>query len=428
MPNKKLTFKMNFSILFLFLFVCGTYACVGNNPTQLSALKDLYTSTSGSSWKFPTGTSGSVWLSTNDYCSWQGVMCDGSCNYVTVLELSGVGMKGNLPSSFANLNGLQVIDFSHNSVNGTLPENILSVFSSLQTLNIYSTLVGGSLNGANGACTPTLQNVDFDLSHILDFDFSQCKGLQSIITGNRYGALNFPISSSTSQPQCYFPNLIEANLDNTFGVSNFFNLSCFCTSPMLEYLSADGNLLQGQIPNCLSSLSKLQYLSLSGNSFSSLQPNIGYNSLEILDLSHNKLSLNFQSLYFPVLVKGDFNHNAIYGTPYLNIGPLVEILDLSFNLFSGDFPYTVVVPEYLQLVDMRQNPNMHATGIAFGPLYSIMVQDVYQPSPYNAMFCAALSKSVAPYGKFPLSIYVSRTYYVNTQYYTAACGTIAYAS
>ena len=425
---------MNFSILFLFLFVSGTYACVGNNPTQLSALKDLYTSTSGSSWKFPTGTSGNVWLSTNDYCTWQGVMCDSACNYVTVLELSSVGMKGNLPSSFGNLNGLQVIDFSINNVNGSLPTNILTVFSSLQTLNIYSTDIFGSINGANGGCTPTLQNVNIRYTSNSGFDFSQCKGLQSITAGaynagaGGVRALNFPISSSTTQSQCYFPNLVYVFFDDTFSNSNIFNISCFCSTPMLEYLSANANVFSGQIPNCLSSLPKLQYLSLVFNSFTSFQTNNGYPSLEILDVSYNKLSLNFQTLYFPVLVKGNFNNNAIYGTPYLNIGPLVEILDLSLNLFSGDFPYNIIVPDYLQLVDMRQNPGMHATGYSFSPMYSIMVQDINQPSPYNIMFCSALTKTVAPYGRTgTITIYVSRTYYVNTQYYTAACGTIIYA-
>jgi hypothetical protein len=422
---------MNFSILFLFLFISGTYACVGNNPTQLSALKDLYTSTSGSSWKFPAGTSGSVWLSTNDYCSWQGIVCDSACNYVTVLELSGVGMKGNLPSSFAELNGLQVIDFSHNSINGTLPTNVLSVFGSLQTLNIYSTDIFGSLNGANGACTPTFQNVNIRMSNIASFDFSQCKGLKIVTTGAAGPrALNFPISYSTSQDQCYFPNLVEITLDDTFSATatSYFNLSCFCSSPMLEYLSANSNSLQGQIPNCLSALPKLQFLSLVFNSFTSFQTNNGYPSLEILDVSYNKLSLNFQTLYFPVLVKGIFNHNQIYGTPYLNVSPLLEILDLSTNFLTGDFPYTVVVPDYLQLVDMRQNPGMHATGISFGPIYSIMVSEVSPPSPYNVIFCSALAKTVAPYGKFALSVYVSSTYYANTQYYTAACGTIMYAN
>lgn len=416
---------MKYILLFTFLLLntYSVYACVGSNPTQLSALKDLYVATSGSNWKFPAGTIGNAWLSNNDYCSWQGVRCDGTCNNVISLVLSGVGMKGYLPASFSNLNGLNNLRIDNNNyLNGTLPENILTSFASLSTLAIDYTSFYGTLSGLNGGCTPTLQYINFGYTSLSYFDISNCKGLVTIIAGSMDTVIqNFPISNSEEDSFCLFPNLDYVSIDSLIRVSGYFNLSCFCNSPKLQYLSSQSNRLMGEVPNCLGKLTYLKEMSLYGNLFNMIHSDSSsYISLQVLDVSLNKLSVNFESLYFPALVKGIFNNNLIYGTPFLNVGQYLEILDLSSNSFSGDFPYPTNVPKYLQLVDMRRNPNMHSLTNYFTPSTDILTTDI-QNNPVNPLFCSALISLVPPQRQFQVVIYVSSTYYVGTPYYSNNC-------
>lgn len=409
-------------------------ACTGNNPTQLSALQDLYSSTSGKNWNFRSSVSGSAWESNSDYCSWKGVGCDASCSYVTTLVLDDVGMKGVLPFSFSSLTGIQTLVLSNNPyLNGSLPTSILTLFSSLKMLSIYGSSIGGTITGANGGCTPSLQNLNIGNTGISGYDFSQCKGLQTIVMEGTFFHYNFPISTSTSSSQCNFPSLTYVDFENAFrlnlgdpsSASNYFNVSCFCQSPLLEYLDLAGNYLGGMLPDCLSTLPNLQYLLAGSNSYTSFRTNGGYKKLTVLDLGGNVISEDFSTLSFQSLVKGVFTSNKFYGTPFLNISPLLEVLYIDGNNFSGDFPNPTAVPPFLQFVDARKNPGMSYTKYYFDFATDILVTDLQSSSSPTPIFCTALQSSPPKQkGPFVVTIYVSSTYYLNTPYYTTSCATV----
>lgn len=417
--------NLPFSLLLLLVFHFGnTYACVGNNPTQLSALQDLYASTSGIKWIFPPTSVGNNWESSSDYCSWKNVVCDSSCNYIQQLNLSGVGMRGPLPSSLSNLFMIQILDFSHNGyLNGTLPALILTNFDNLVTLNVGYTSLTGYVNGMNGGCTPSLTNVNLDfIHHLSGYDFSQCKGLRTISMDSLYSpTFYFPTSSAASP--CYFPNLISVNIDEAFlppGISgnNVTDISCFCSSPLLEYLSAGGNYITGDIPDCLSTLENLKYFSVAGNKYTSFKTNGGYKNLAVVDLSEGMITEEFSTLYFPSLIKGIFSNNQFYGTPFLNISPVLEILTIDNNNFSGDFPNPTIAPFPLQVVDARNNLKMTYTNYYFRPSDQIVSVESLNGV---AVFCAALNSLVPTQSAFTMIIYVSSSYYKGSSYYSTAC-------
>lgn len=415
---------MKILLILLAFFTTSTLACVGTNPTQLSALQDLYSSTSGKYWHFASGTNN--WIVGTDYCSWNGVMCDANCNYVTSLMLPSANMKGTLPSSLGNLIGLQTLDLSGNGyLNGTLPTNILTSFSQLETLKIDMTSIGGYINGVNGGCTPYLQNLAIGESRfLLGYDFSQCKGLRSISLNQGFFHYNFPISSSTSLSTCNFPSLITADFSNAF-VTNYFSLSCFCQSPLLETLLAgSAGLVGGAVPQCLSALPNLQYLVIGGNNFTSFGTYNGYKALQVVEMTYNSISVDLSTLYFPSLIKGIFSQNKIYGAPFLNISPVLEILFIDDNNISGDFPNPTIYPPFLQLVDARLNPQLVYKNGYFRPTSTIYTTDLSTSPPFSSsVLCNAL-RSYDINRQYQATIYVSPTYYIGTSLYASYCMTI----
>lgn len=423
----------NFVIISTLLCFCAytATACTGNNPTQLSALQDLYSSTSGKNWNFRSSVSGSAWESNSDYCSWKGVGCDASCSYVTTLVLDDVGMKGMLPFSFSSLTGIQTLVLSNNPyLNGSLPTSILTLFSSLEMLSIYATSIGGVVSGSNSGCTLSLKNLNIGVSRLSGYDFSQCKSLQTIAMQNANYHYNFPVSTSTSSSQCNFPSLTYVDFSSGLSIqpgdpsftSNYFNVSCFCQSPMLEYLDVSSIGFSGMLPDCLSTLANLQYLLAGGNSYTSFRTNGGYKKLSVLDLSTNLISEDFSTLSFQSLVKGVFTNNKFYGTPFLSISPLLEVLFIDNNNFSGDFPYPTAVPQLLQFVDARKNPGMTYTNYYFVPASGILISDIQYPPNPAPTFCLALTNGAI--SMFPITIYVSSSYYTNTPYYTSSCAIV----
>lgn len=346
------------------------------------------------------------------------------------MNLGGVNMIGQLPSSFAVFVGLTYLDLSGNgNLNGTIPVNMLTSFTYLAYLYVGGTQLSGMLSGAGGACTPNLQYLDIATgggTQLSGFDLSQCKGLTSISIGfglnGRFA--NFPISSSSSP--CSFPYLTYVQMNGVLMLQTSFNLTCFCSSTNLAYMDISGNALPGAIPSCISTLPKLQTFIAQENAFTGITFSGNYPNLNILDVSNNKIVQDFSTLHFPALVKGIFDYNQFYGAPYLNIGPLVEVLSMRNNNFVGDFSNPSVVPQYLQAVDMRGNSKMLYTNIYFSPNRSVMTGDIVSGTVHSYTLCSALSNFQPPQPQYQIVILVSPSYYAGTPYEKGSCIVLNY--
>ena len=131
------------------------------------------------------------------------------------MELGSKRLVGKICGSLAGLNQLRVLNFSHNFLQGSLPDELFSL-PNVEIIDINNNAFVGSINN---------------------------KGMCTISTKIR--VLNFSDN--------YFSGGVPKDLAN-------------CTS--LQHLSFDENILSGSLPESLFQLKNLSKLNLQGNSLS----------------------------------------------------------------------------------------------------------------------------------------------------------------
>jgi hypothetical protein len=99
---------------------------------ELDALKDLYDSTRGDNWAWPTGAV--RWNFTQHqpnpcYEGWSGIGCTSNCSNndpcnVIALFLESYHLVGSLPHTIGNLTFLERLSFHNNTLQGSLPIEI----------------------------------------------------------------------------------------------------------------------------------------------------------------------------------------------------------------------------------------------------------------------------------------------------------------
>ncbi|XP_065624107.1 receptor-like protein EIX1 [Quercus suber] len=216
----------------------------------------------------------------------------GNLKRLRELQLDGNAFSGSIPSSIQNLSRLEVLSLSYNKMNGTIPESI-GQLSELRELHL-------SWNYWQGIMTET---------HFL----------------NLTKLYDFSLSSSPS-------NLLVFNVTHDW-IPPF----------SLQYVKILGCQLNPTFPAWLRTQKELTEIQLVNTAISDTIPNWLWNlssQLQILDLSHNKLtgnlpkSLNFSSLESVLL---DFN----YLEGPLPLWPNVKGLSLRSNLLSGPIPIRI---------------------------------------------------------------------------------------
>ncbi|KAM5554380.1 receptor-like protein 49 [Rosa sericea] len=119
----------------------------------------------------------------------------------------------------------------------------------------------------------------------------------------------------------------------------------------LEYLKLGNNSFFGNLPQSYSNGSNLRMMDISHNNFHGQLPRSLANcsSLESLVLSHNNFSDTFPDWLgaLPELKILTMDHNVFYGVivkpDKKNLHfPMLRILDLSYNNFSGQFPFEYI--------------------------------------------------------------------------------------
>lgn len=93
-------------------FTCTTVTEI--SQTECEALVALYKNTNGPAWGSRTG-----WLEDDRPCSWFGITCEQQ--QIQKIALNNRGLTGALPVEIGNLRALQVLDLSHNRVQGAIP-------------------------------------------------------------------------------------------------------------------------------------------------------------------------------------------------------------------------------------------------------------------------------------------------------------------
>ncbi|XP_065623937.1 leucine-rich repeat receptor protein kinase EMS1-like [Quercus suber] len=159
---------------------------------------------------------GSAWMT--------GVTCDNSTGFdrrVVGLELGSKRLSGKICGSLAGLNQLRVLNFSHNFLKGSLPDELFSL-PNIEIIDISNNAFVGSINNKD-------ENI---LSESLLESFFQLKNLSEL---NLQG------------------NSISGSLSNRIG-----NLS------NLVKLDISSNLFSGVLPDIFTRLARLKQFSASG--------------------------------------------------------------------------------------------------------------------------------------------------------------------
>ncbi|RVW27811.1 putative LRR receptor-like serine/threonine-protein kinase [Vitis vinifera] len=277
--------------------------------------------------------------------------------------LGSNGISGPIPAEIFNISSLQVIDFTNNSLSGSLPMGICKHLPNLQGLYLAQNHLSGQLPTTLSLCGELLfLSLSFNkfrgsipreignLSKLEHIDLRSNSLVGSIPTsfGNLKALkfLNLGINFLTGTvPEAIF-NISE--LQNLALVQNHLSGSLPSSIgtwlPDLEGLYIGANEFSGTIPMSISNMSKLTVLSLSDNSFT------GYNPLKgTLPNSLGNLPIALES----------FTAYACQfrGTIPTGIGNLTNLiwLDLGANDLTGSIPTTLGRLQKLQRLHIAGN-------------------------------------------------------------------------
>ncbi|KAF7110376.1 hypothetical protein CFC21_110492 [Triticum aestivum] len=328
------------------------------------------------------------WVNGTNCCKWEGILCS-SDGTVTDVLLAARGLKGGISPSLVNLTGLLHLNLSHNSLEGSLPIEL--VFSRsiigldvsfnrlkghlqemqssnpslpLQVLNISSNSFTGqfplttwkvtknlvALNASNNSFTgqiPSSIYINAPSFAMLDLSYNQFSGNISLGLGscsmltvlkvghnNLVGALPDGLINATSLEHI---SLANNGLQGVLGGSHIFKLSS------LTVLDLGSAGLSGTIPASVGQLRRLKKLYLDHNNMSGELPsalgncsNLGYITLRNNSFTRDLSKVNFTMLD---LRTADFSLNNFTGTIPESIYSCTNlvVLRLAFNKFHGQF-------------------------------------------------------------------------------------------
>ncbi|XP_009107926.1 leucine-rich repeat receptor-like serine/threonine-protein kinase At1g17230 isoform X1 [Brassica rapa] len=146
-----------------------------------------------------------------------------------------------------------------------------------------------------------------------------------------------------------------------FDLSNSSFLPLVCQIQTLESLDVSNNSLSsipdGFMTNC-GTLVGLKQLNFSGNQVSSFPGFRNFSKLEVLDISHNRLSGNIGDYGFDALVQLknlSLNFNKLAGSVPTDLAKSLVNLEVSDNLLSGSIPEGIEEYQELRLIDLSDN-------------------------------------------------------------------------
>ncbi|XP_048574259.1 receptor-like protein EIX2 [Triticum urartu] len=321
------------------------------------------------------------------YCEWHGPIPEklGNMTALQVIDFSGNGLVGLIPSNLENLCNLEVLNLDYNNINASIGEFMDRLprcsWSKIQVLSMYNTNLTGKLpiwignmtslsviSASQNMITGTVPMGVGALGNLTVLDLSNNKldgvlmkehfsslfkleylelggnslkidieqnwvppfGLKSIDLGSCLVGPRFP-EWIRWQTDVYSLCLRNANLDDV--IPEWFWVTFFRT----KFLDASGNKLHGSLPANLQHMS-VRMLYLGSNMLIGQIPGLPVN-ISYLNLSSNSFSGSLPSkLKAPLLEQLLLANNQITGTIPSSICQLTELrrLELSGNNLTGD--------------------------------------------------------------------------------------------
>ncbi|CAD6264524.1 unnamed protein product [Miscanthus lutarioriparius] len=282
-----------------------------------------------------------------------------NCKDLVLIDLSLNSLTGPIPSSFGTLPNLQQLQLSTNKLTGVIPPE-LSNCTSLTDIEVDN----NELSGEIGIDFSRLRNLTLfyawqnRLTGPVPSGLAQCEGLQSLDLSynNLTGAVPrelFALQNLTklllldNDLSGFIPPEI-GNCTNLYRLRlNNNRLSGTVPAEIgklknLNFLDLGSNRLVGPLPAALSGCDNLEFMDLHSNALSGSLPDEMPRSLQLVDISDNKLTglLGPGIGLLPELTKLNLGKNRISGgiPPELGSCEKLQQLDLGDNALSGGIP------------------------------------------------------------------------------------------
>ncbi|GAB4858890.1 hypothetical protein Ancab_040379 [Ancistrocladus abbreviatus] len=259
--------------------------------------------------------------------------------FLDILLLDSCRVGPNFPNWLQTQHDLFYLSISDARISDTLPRWFWGIFdpSSSAYVNLSHNEIRGALPNSG------VQNFGVD---VLDLSYNSLEGsIPSLLTQVEYldlsnNKLSGPISSwsLTANATLQFLDVTNNNLSGELP-------DCWMYINQVEVLNLGNNSFSGNIPNSFGNLTSLVVLDLSHNNFSGEVPlSMKYcTSLQILDLSENLFSKqvpywfgnNLVMLNVLILRQNEFFGNLPWEICHLRD---IQILDLSLNHITGTIP------------------------------------------------------------------------------------------
>ncbi|RZB61670.1 Receptor-like protein EIX2 [Glycine soja] len=308
----------------------------------------------------------SSWSDKSDFCTWPGVHCNNTGKVMEINLDAPAGspyreLSGEISPSLLELKYLNRLDLSSNYFVLTPIPSFLGSLESLRYLDL-------SLSGFMGLIPHQLGNLS-NLQH-LNLGYNYALQIDNLNWISRLSSLEYlDLSGSDLHKQgnwlqvlSALPSLSELHLESCQidnlgppkGKANFTHLQVldlsinnlnhqipswlFNLSTTLVQLDLHSNLLQGQIPQIISSLQNIKNLDLQNNQLSGPLPDsLGQlKHLEVLNLSPKFPEWLKRQSSVKVLTMSKAGIADLVPSWFWNWTLQIEFLDLSNNLLSGD--------------------------------------------------------------------------------------------
>ena len=319
---------------------CSEHACVtggavadaADNPGQVSDCGTLLEARD-----VLAGTATLNWSADTPMADWSGVVLDGASGRVTELQLSNLGLNGEIPPDLGSLPELQHLDLSDNQLTGGIPAE-LGDLANLQELY----LGGNSLTGCVPDGLRDVPNNDFTSLGLLFCSEHPCVSGGAVADTTNLGLMSDCVTLLEARDT--LAGTASLNWATDTPITQWDGVDVDGTPQRVTVISLNESGLTGELPMELGNLPNLNFLSLHSNELSGeLPPELGsLSSLETLWLGANKLTgkIPTQLGSLTSLQRLSLGRNQLEGEIPTELRELSNLQSLSLwgNQLTGEIP------------------------------------------------------------------------------------------